>query len=92
MTADLIAALAYLATMSLGLTARLRSVRFGNWHHIAYAVCVATFAVAVVISPSISHIVPAAALMIMPFTRPRTSRIHELVAVLGAIGFALLII
>ncbi len=86
MSADIIAALVYYATMILGLTARLQRRRFGHWHHAAFAACCITLAVAVVLDPSTRHVVPAAALMILPFTRPRRSRIHDLVAVVGGVG------
>ncbi len=91
MNADVIAALVYYATMILGLSARLQRRRFGRWHHVAFAACCLSLAIAVVLDPSTRHLVPASALMVLPFTRPRQSRIHDLVAVIGGVGFVFLL-
>lgn len=92
MSADLIASATYLLTMLLGVAARVRSKKFGYWHHVAFAATCLTGAVAVVGHPTIAHVVPASALMILPFTRPRTSRVHDAVALFGAIGWMMVLV
>ncbi|MBL0321001.1 MAG: hypothetical protein IPP80_01230 [Ignavibacteria bacterium] len=91
MSADLIASLTYLLTMFLGIAARIRSKKFGHWHHVAFAATCLTGAISVVIHPTMAHMIPATTLMILPFTRPRTSRVHDAVALLGAIGWGMVV-
>ena len=91
MNADYIAALCYFLTMILGVTARLRRTSFGRWHHAMFALSFVSAGVAIVIDPIIAQIIPASALLILPFTRPRTSQIHDFVAVMGAIGWIVVI-
>lgn len=91
MSADNIAAATYFVTMLLGLAARVRNTRFGRWHHVLFALSFITTAVAIVVQPSVGQILPSAVLLILPMTRPRTSRVHDGVAVLGAVGWAVVV-
>ena len=91
MNADVIASLTYLLTMLLGISARIKGASFGRWHHAAFAATCLTGAVAVVLHPTVAHFIPATALMVLPFTRPRTSRVHDAVAVFGAVGWGMVV-
>ena len=91
MKADHIAALCYFLTMILGVTARMRRTSFGRWHHLMFALSFVSAGVAIVIDPIVAQIIPASALLILPFTRPRTSQIHEFVAIMGAVGWRVVI-
>ena len=91
MNADIIASLTYLATMLLGISARIKGSSFGKWHHAAFAATCITGAVAVVLHPTVAHTIPATALMVLPFTRPRISRVHDAVALIGAVGWGMVV-
>ncbi|MCX6140445.1 MAG: hypothetical protein NTX15_06385 [Candidatus Kapabacteria bacterium] len=77
--------------MLLGLAARLRNTRYGQWHHVLFALSFITAGVAIVVHPTVGQILPSAVLLILPMTRPRTSRIHDGVALLGAVGWAVVV-
>lgn len=91
MSADLIAAGIYFCTMLLGLVARRLSRSFGTWHHVMYGLCCIALVTAIVLKPSVLHVAPVAALIMLPLTRPRVSRTHDMVAIFGALGFAMLL-
>lgn len=91
MDANVIAGLTYYATACLGIAARVFRRGFGVWHHIMFACSCITLAVAVILEPSPIHVLPAIALLVLPATRPRQSRVHDIVATVGAISAIFLI-
>jgi len=46
----------------------------------------------VILEPSPIHVLPAIALLVLPATRPQESRVHDLVATVGAISAIFLIL
>lgn len=92
MDANVIAGLTYYATLCLGVAARVFRRRFGIWHHVMFGFSCITLAAAVIINPSPIHVLPAIALLVLPATRPRDSRVHDLVATIGAISAIFLIL
>jgi len=91
MNPDVVAASTYFLTMALGIAARTKRRSFGKWHHVMYGLCCVTLVVAIIMHPSSLHVVPVAALLMLPLTRPRISRTHDMVGVFGALGYAMLI-
>lgn len=92
MDANVIAGLTYYATLCLGISARVFRRRFGVWHHVMFGCSCVTLAVAVILNPSPIHVLPAIALLVLPATRPKQSRVHDLVATIGAISAIFLIL
>jgi len=92
MDANVIAGLTYYATLCLGIAARVFRRRFGMWHHVMFGVSCVTLAIAVILEPSPIHVLPAIALLVLPATRPHESRVHDLVATVGAISAIFLIL
>jgi hypothetical protein len=86
-----VAAATYAVAVALGLTATRTSVRFGRWHHAAFAVSCISAIAAAVIEPHASMIVPLSMLAVMPFTRGG-SRPHALVGLSGAVGWVLVLL
>lgn len=89
---EITALVMYALTMSLGLAARYRSVSFGRWHHALYALTCISMAWSLFGEPQVSHIPGVVVLALLPATRPRTSRRHDLLAIAGLVSFILLVL
>lgn len=76
--------------MLLGLAARYRHRSFGIWHHVLFAITGCAVVASLIWSFEGSMIPVAFVLLAMPFTRPRTSRRHDLLAILGLLAFGLM--
>lgn len=83
--------ISYTVTMMLGIAARYRGHSFGRWHHLLFASTVISALWSLAISPSAAHAPVLAVLMLMPLTRPRTSRRHDALAFVGAISVIILV-
>ena len=88
---DLPLLLLYLATMALGVGARYRGRSFGMWHHALFFITCAAFIISAVSDLRLAHAPVAAVLIGMPLTRPRRTRRHDAVAVLGLLCMILLV-
>lgn len=81
----------YVSAMLLGLTARQKRRSFGRWHHILFACTCLAFLWSLLQAPSVAHAPLALVLTLLPLTRPRSSRRHDLLALVGAISLLVLI-
>lgn len=88
---DLPLLLLYLATLLLGVGARYRGKSFGMWHHTMFFITCAAFIVSALGDLRLAHAPAAAVLVAMPLTRPRRSRRHDAVGVLGLLCMILLL-
>lgn len=89
---EIVALVMYSLTMSLGIAARYRSTSFGRWHHALYSLtCIAT-AWSLLGGPQLAHFPCVAVLALLPATRPRTSRRHDLLAIAGLVSLTLLVL
>ncbi|MFM8771637.1 MAG: hypothetical protein ACKOE4_06415 [Candidatus Kapaibacterium sp.] len=89
---EIIALVMYSLTMSLGIAARYRSASFGRWHHALYAItCIVTM-LSLIGEPQLAHVPCVIVLALLPATRPRTSRRHDLLAIAGLASFILLVL
>lgn len=87
---EIVALVVYLLTMSLGIVARYRSMSFGRWHHAFYAMtCIVTIW-SLIGGPLLAHAACTLILALLPATRPRTSRRHDLLALAGLVSFVIL--
>lgn len=89
--ADLPVLLLYMATMTLGVGARYRQKSFGMWHHTLFFITCAAFIISALSDLRVAHAPAAAVLIAMPLTRPRRSRRHDAIAVLGLLCMILLV-
>lgn len=87
---EMIALVMYSLTMVLGIVARYRSTSFGRWHHALYALTCIAMAWSLVWEPCLAHVPCVVVLALLPVTRPRTSRRHDLLAIAGLIFHTLL--
>ena len=87
---QILAFLLYSCTMILGLAARYRRRSFGSWHHVLFAVTGCAVVANLLWSFEVSMIPVALVLLAMPFTRPRASRRHDLLAIFGLLAFGLM--
>ena len=78
----------YAFNCGMGLMAQLRGRRYGIWHHVAYALVVASALAALVWAYHPALWLTVAALALFPKARPRTWP-HPTLAVVGAIGYAI---
>lgn len=88
---DLPLLLLYTATMMLGLAARYRGKSFGRWHHALFFFTCAAYIISALGDLRLAHAPAAAVLIAMPLTRPRRSRRHDALAVLGLLCMILLV-
>lgn len=82
-----VALILYICTMLLGAAARYRHRSFGIWHHVLFAITGCSVGACLYWNFEISLIPVALALIALPFTRPRASRRHDLIALLGLLAF-----
>lgn len=81
----------YGAAMVLGLVARYRRRSFGRWHHVLFGCTCLAFCWSAIRSPGILYLPLAAVLVMLPLTRPRMSRRHDMLALAGAVSLIILV-
>lgn len=89
---EIIALVMYALTMSIGIAARYRSRSFGNWHHALYALTIIATAWSLFGGPQLAHVPCVVVLALLPATRPRISRRHDLLASAGLLSHTLLVL
>jgi hypothetical protein len=82
----------YTVTMMLGIAARYRGRSFGTWHHVLFAATCVTFIASVVLAPRWLHVPSAIVLTLLPFTRPRRARRHDVIAAIGLFMIIILVV
>lgn len=81
----------YGAAMLLGLVARYRQRSFGRWHHVLFGCTCLAFVWNIEQTPALLHIPLASVLVLLPLTRPRASRRHDILALAGAVSLIILV-
>jgi len=77
----------YAGNMLVGLLARYSSLRFGVYHHVMYALVVISALAASIAHFHVGLLLTLAALAMFPWIGAR-SRLHPILAVVGALGYA----
>jgi len=80
----------YTAAMFLGLMARYRRRSYGRWHHVLFGLTCTAFLWNFFRHPTAAHIPLAVVLVMLPLTRPRVSRRHDVLALTGAVFLIIL--
>lgn len=81
----------YVSAMAIGMVARQRRKSLGHWHHVLYACTCLAFLWSLLHSPRPAHTPMALVLTLLPLTRPRSSRRHDLIGLAGVIALIILI-
>ena len=86
-----IAAVIYLATTSLGVTAAIRHTRFGRWHHVMFFLSCVSALIAAVLEFHWLTLLPILCLTAMPFTRGGR-RDHIVIGTIGALSWIVILL